>query len=477
MKSSLSIFVSGSKKLKEHRLRLKALVNNLNGENRMKGYPVALNMYSYVNLGDNQADYDDFIQNKSDIVIFIVEDKMGDKTREEFLLASKAQKKKGSPKILVFMREFQERTPEIAEVEQLISDNTDSYYIDYSNLEDLEYKVKERLTQEVEERVAGTVASPKKKMRALKVWALLATLAAAFLFFKTMGSTDDATLLFIGGGSAVNCLEEYDGIGNLYQYDNSICIAVPTKTSWPIITSEVIHHHGIKNSGNSKPFYPICLSAMSAEEADFLNMSNHDQFVSKGAVLALHLGEDSLTLYVKKTFTNSIIDGRDSINTRELADFLCDSTTQQLRIFTTEAGSGTLTFYQKSLAPYGLTISKEAFGERADKFTDLTPKSKIISDETPYIMLGSRYYVANEVYDEGDCRAIRITDENGVAIKKSIYLYFAGYYDDGGASFLIPAEMTDFLCKVNPKFKAIIKNNRLPRKNEKVIVDLNEYLQ
>lgn len=38
MKSTISIFVSGSKKLKEHRLRLKALVNNLNGEFRMKGY-------------------------------------------------------------------------------------------------------------------------------------------------------------------------------------------------------------------------------------------------------------------------------------------------------------------------------------------------------------------------------------------------------------------------------------------------------
>ena len=147
MKSTISIFVSGSKKLKEHRLRLKALVNNLNGENRLKGCPVTLNMFSYVNLGDNQAD--DFIKNKSDLVVFIVEDKMGEKTKEEFLLASEAQKRKGKPKILVFMKEFQDKTPEIEEVEKLVSDNPSSYYVDYSNLEDLESKVKERLMHEV----------------------------------------------------------------------------------------------------------------------------------------------------------------------------------------------------------------------------------------------------------------------------------------------------------------------------------------
>lgn len=477
MKSSITIFVSGSKKLKEHRLRLKALVNNLNGEYRLKGYPVTLNMFSYVNLGDNQADYDDFIMNKSDIVIFIVEDQMGDKTREEYLLASQAQKKKGSPKILSFMREFQTRTPEIEEVEKLFSENSNSYYVDYSNLEDLEAKVKERLTQEVEERVAGSNVSPKKKMRALKAWAAVSLLAILFLLFRLFGNTDPVTLLFIGGGSAVNCLEKYEDIGNLYHYDNSICISVPTKTSWPIITSEVIHHHGVKNARNAKLFYPVCLSAMSAEESDFLNMSNHDQFVSKGSVLALFLGEDVLTLYIKKTIHNAILDGKDSITTHDLATFLQDSTTQYIRIFTTEEGSGTLTYYQKSLAPFNMTISKEAFGERADKFTDLTPKSKIISDESPYIMLGSTYYVAKEVVEEGDCRPIRIVDENGSAIKKSIYLYFAGYYSDNGTYFLIPDEMTEFLYKVNPEFRTIIKNNRIPRKNERVIVNLNEYLE
>ena len=476
MSSSLSIFVSGSKKLKEHRLRLKALVNNMNAEYRMKGYPLVLNMFSYVNLGDNQADYDDFIKNKSDIIIFIVEGGMGEKTREEFLLASQAQKKKGSPKMFVFFKEFQEKTPEIEAVEQLVSENSDSYYIEYSNLEDLEYKVKERLMHEIEERVHATTA-PKKRMTLLRVWGILSVLAIGLLLFGLLRQTDKVTLLFIGGGSAVNCLEEYEGIGDVYRYDNSICLAVPTKTAWPIISTEVFTPHSIKGKRNSKLFYPVCLSAMDAEESEFLNMSSKSQFVNKGSVLAVHIGEDNLMLYVKKSYHNSIIDGRDTISAKELADFLYDVSKEHVRIFTTEVGSGTLTYYQKTLAPYDITISKEFLGELVDKFTDLTPKSKIRGDETPYIMLGSRYYYAKEVYAEGDCRSLCIVDENGNTITKSIFLYFAGYYSDGGSYYWIPDEMAEFLYKLNPEYQNVIKRNRIPRQNEQVVVLLNDYIK
>ena len=481
MKTTISVFVSGSKKLKEHRLRLKALVNNLNGENRLKGSSVMINMFSYVNLGDNQADYDDFIQNKSDLVIFIIEDKIGEKTKQEFLLASKAQKSNGKPKTLIFMKEFQEKTPEIEEVERLISENTDSYYVDYSNLEDLEFKVKERLMQEVNQLIDETGGSLKKKNKVLKMWAWLTTLGlAAMLLFtawKMLSDDNDVTLLFIGGGSAVNCLEEHIGIDNINHYENSICISVPTKTAWPIITSDVLHQHSIKNSRKTKLFYPICLSAMNAENADFLNITNKDQFISKGAVLAFHLGDDDLTLYVKTSYHNHFIDNKDTINIQDLAEFLREVSTQRFRIFTTEEGSGTLTYYQKSLAPYNMTLSKETLGEMIDRFTDVSPKSKIRRDETPYMMLGSRYYVAKEVYEEGDCRAICVVDENGNAITKSIYIYFAGYYVDEGTSFWIPDEAVNFLYRVNSDFRNIINNNRIPRENEQVIVFLNDCLK
>ncbi len=480
-KSSITIFVSGSKKLKEHRLRLKALVNNLNGEYRMKGYHITLNMFSYVNLGDSQADYDEFIKNKSDIVIFLVEDRMGEKTKEEFLLASKAQKGRGKPKLLVFIREFQERTPEIEEVEKIVSDNSDSYYVDYSNLEDLENKVKERLNQEVNMLIDEGGVSLKKKLTVLKAWVWFMTLVlvilSALTFWIASSRKDDVTLLFIGGGSAVRCMaEKFPEVGNVYEYDNSICIAVPTSTSWPIITAEVMQHHAAKESKVSKPFYPVCMSAMEADESNFLKMSSRSQFINKGSILSYKLGDDDLTLYVKKSYHHELIDGKDSIGVEDLAAFIKSVSEQNVMIFTTEVGSGTLTNYQRILNPYGIIISKETLGEHVDKFTDLTPKSKIRRDETPYIMLGSHYYVAVEAYEEGDCRPLVVLDEERKTVTKTNYLYFVGYNEDGGRSFWIPDAMVELLKKIDKRFEGIIKDNRIPRDNETVIVSLDSYL-
>ena len=481
MKNTITIFVSGSKRLKDHRLRLKALVNNMNGENRLNGSPVVLNMFSYVNLGDNQAEYDAFIKDKADIVLFLIEDRLGDKTRDELLLASKTFKETGTPKILVFMKEFKERTPEIDEIERFVSDNAPEYYVDYSNLEDLEYKVRERLNHEVEALMDKGNASSKKKIRKLRLQAAIASIVcAAALLFSILGLSADrseVTLLFIGGGSAVRCLEEKcPTVGNLYNYPHSICIAVPTSTSWPIVSSEVMQHHAVKGEKQAKRFFPVSLSAMEADEASFLKMNSQSQFISKGSVLSYYLGEDYLAVYVKNSYRNSIIDGKESISTRELADFLQSLSEENVMIFTTEEGSGTLTYYQSSLAPYDITLTKASLGEHVDKFSDLTPRSKIRRDESPYIMLGSRFYVAQEVYEDGDCRPIRILDEEGNPITKSIYLYFAGYYEDGGTSYWIPNEMVSLLKKVDSRFENVIKNNRIPRMNERVIVSLNDYL-
>ena len=136
-RDSITIFVSGAKSLKEHRTRLKVLSNDINGELQRKGYGITINMFSYINLGDKQEEYDDFIKNKSDIVLFILEGKIGDKTREEFLLASEMQKKYGRPKIYIFLKEQKERTAELEEIENLVNSNQSSYYIEYSSLDEL----------------------------------------------------------------------------------------------------------------------------------------------------------------------------------------------------------------------------------------------------------------------------------------------------------------------------------------------------
>lgn len=476
-KDTITIFVSGAKSLKEHRTRLKVLSNDINGELQRQGCRITINMFSYLNLGDNQAEYDNFIKDKSDIVLVLLEDRIGDKTREEFLLASHSNKDDGKPKIIVFLREHKEKTEEIEKIEQLIRENPNNYCVEYTDLDDLEKKVKDQLILAIREKIDRSNLASKKSPISLKSWAWASTIAFLFLLgfclMHFVSVRNNVTLLFIGGGSAVNCLEEmHPNIGNIYEYPNSFCLAVPTSTSWPIISSEILRHSATERNR----VYPISLSAMAAEESNFLNMSSRNQFVNKGSILAYHLGDDYLVAYVKNTVRHRLIDRKEKINVEELSVFLHEISQQNFMIFTTEVGSGTLTSYQRILAPYNITINKSVLGDQVDKFTDLTPKNKIIRDETPYIMLGSRYYVSKEVYKEGDCRGIQVLDMDGKPITKSIILYFPGFITDDGLSFWIPDQMAEFLKKVDNRFESVISKNLLPRKNEKVIVMLNDYL-
>lgn len=149
----ISIFIAGAKNLKEQRLRLKALANDLNSKYGRQKWKVSLHMNSYENYGDRQDEYNEFITNQADLVIFVFEERVGPKTEEEFLLAANANKQRGHPKIISFVRASDERTPEIEHIEQLVTNATGTYYVDYLNLEDLISKAKDRIDAFVETRV------------------------------------------------------------------------------------------------------------------------------------------------------------------------------------------------------------------------------------------------------------------------------------------------------------------------------------
>jgi len=482
MKQTITIFVSGAKRLKEHRMRLKVLANDMNGEYRKKGQDVSINMYSYLNLGDDQKEYDDFIKHKSDIVFFLIEYTIGEKTRDEFLLASEAFKKTGSPKIYVFLKEFKERTEDIEYIENLVNTNSSSYYIEYANLDDLVSKVKRRLQEDVAERLDKLNVSPEKKLRKFKYWAVGATLACLSLIgygiYSAISKSDDVLLLFVGGGSAVNCLKSNcEAIGDVYHYQNAISIGVPTSAAWSLVSAEILHHHALKSERVQVPFFPVCLSAKEAKEADFLKMCDRDQFVKKGSVLSAKIGEDRLMIYVKKSMDNQFVNGRDSIDVEDLSGLIRLALENDYYIFSTQEGSGTLLSYREILSPYGVEITPAAMGSHLQWFSQQTPSSNIRHNEQPYILLGSEYYVSQGVYEEGDCRGLVVVDKNKQSSKKPVYMYFAGYnHGEGGSSFWIPDEMVEFLKKLNPKYGDVIKDNQLPRRNEVVIVPLDDYL-
>ena len=139
----LKIFIAGAKNLRQQRLSMKALANDLNA--RYINEDVSISMSSYENFGERQSAYDRFIENEADMVIFIIDGYIGAKTEEELRLSSRLYKERGKPEIITFMRSFAERTNEIDYAESLINNLSEKYYVEYTNTEDLLAKAKERI--------------------------------------------------------------------------------------------------------------------------------------------------------------------------------------------------------------------------------------------------------------------------------------------------------------------------------------------
>lgn len=151
---TIKIFLAGAKNLQEERLKLKALANALTFKYGQEGKKVTINMSSYEDFGDRQSVYDNFIKNEADIVIFLFDQRIGDKTEAEIRLAYENQRQKKRPEIYSFVRAFDTRTPEIDHMEEVLNTVTENYYVDFFNTEDLISKAKERLCTVVNQRLA-----------------------------------------------------------------------------------------------------------------------------------------------------------------------------------------------------------------------------------------------------------------------------------------------------------------------------------
>lgn len=97
---NIHIFVAGAKDLKQQRTALKALGNDLNAEYEHSGIDANLSIRTYENFGENQEEYNKFIQEKADLIIFVLEGKIGPYTEKEFLLAYQQLQQKNHPKIM-----------------------------------------------------------------------------------------------------------------------------------------------------------------------------------------------------------------------------------------------------------------------------------------------------------------------------------------------------------------------------------------
>lgn len=284
---TLSVFVAGAKNLQPLRLRLKAMANDLNNEYKRNGWDVAVNMVSYENFGDEQKIYNKFITEEADMILFLLEDRIGPKTEEEYRLTVEKQKKNGHPEHCVFLKEFDARTDEIAHIEELMSSTSNKYYVCYKNPEDLLSKAKARITELALKKrkgfeIKGGKGSPLKRI--LLLLCLLLALAAAFRF--AIGSPKSSYVYFEMPGFPKS-IEQY-GMNEKY-FEQQL---LHTQQEEALNAQDKINH--MLNSTTTQPHWSIHFpSTIKAARYNRLRNSLRTMLGCNDLKVALHLIEST----------------------------------------------------------------------------------------------------------------------------------------------------------------------------------------
>ena len=102
----IMIFIAGSKNLVKERECINLIANDINST--YNGNEAMIIIRSYKHFNDQQSEYNIFIREHADIVIFIIDGHLGQYTEEEFLIATDEMNKTNRPEVMVFLHEFNE---------------------------------------------------------------------------------------------------------------------------------------------------------------------------------------------------------------------------------------------------------------------------------------------------------------------------------------------------------------------------------
>lgn len=142
-KSILRVFIAGAKKLKLERLLLREQLSKLSNRFNLDIRTVTFEDFQTSLTGKEkgrQEDYNQFIKEKADIVIFVFSSIAGRITEEEFDIAYSSYQANNKPEIFVYVKKqffiFDRRLRNIKEL--FFSENRE-YYIEYKNEDNLSY--------------------------------------------------------------------------------------------------------------------------------------------------------------------------------------------------------------------------------------------------------------------------------------------------------------------------------------------------
>lgn len=440
----INIFIAGSKTLTTYREKLILWANGKNYDYRRRGEGLQLNIYSFKEVGDDQDVYNTVITEESDIILFVVEGSIGERTKEELAKAKEGFNQKKRPEIWVFTNRAE--TNAITYLEGALGRK---YSVDFDSAENLVNKVNLRLDNYV-----GKIKSFECKAHktinnstSLKGWGKVALICLVCLLVglgsgKYCGSKMNFTeekaespmLLIAGGGSVANFIEEQPGtsIPALADYPNGYFLHLPTKSAWKMLIEEVVSRQ------DTRRYYPICISAAEATDDDFCSAQISKQmFLDSAIVVSCKLGDDSLAVYVQKG-CKFLKDNSECLYTKHISveqlKKLVES--KEMNVYSTSFESGTRAGYCQVL-----NIDNDKFNEYlAGQFSEYSPISSVSKDNKPYLLLGSQYYQMNAVRDD----VLRLIVDTKFV--KPMLIYFMAYGETHKHDiYNIPKETIEFI--------------------------------
>lgn len=145
---TINCFIAGSKKLDRERDAILAEMMRMHNSWSKRKYTIFAKTYEdfpgKAHVGGQQKLYNAFIKDEADIVIFILDGQIGEKTREEFNLAMESFSKKNHPQIYVFARMGAESNSGLKEIREDFN-KYEQYWIDYTDLRSLKLEFRSQL--------------------------------------------------------------------------------------------------------------------------------------------------------------------------------------------------------------------------------------------------------------------------------------------------------------------------------------------
>lgn len=142
------VFIAGAKKLNGERALLREQLSKVANTKNMDIRSLTFEDFATSLTGRDrgrQADYNNFIEEEADIVVFIFDSTAGEITEEEFNVAYNSLIELGRPNIFVYVRKrnfifefFMNRR--LRDIKKKVFNYHQEYYVEYSNHDDLRYK-------------------------------------------------------------------------------------------------------------------------------------------------------------------------------------------------------------------------------------------------------------------------------------------------------------------------------------------------